>query len=138
MLKTAVILLMLHIFVAPLQAADRAEGYVYLRIFGDVSVLPSGCVFDVSTIAHGASFVCERGRVVVGNYAELGPDFLHYVQENVIGSVDRCGLSMVTFGKDGASPVFVYNKLEFLISTAPPEVLEQFMAVLCSSRNTAE
>jgi hypothetical protein len=75
---------------------------------------------------------------VVGNYAELGPDFLHYVQENVIGSVDRCGLSMVTFGKDGASPVFVYNKLEFLISTAPPEVLEQFMAVLCSSRNTAE
>jgi len=135
--RIALVLLMLHIFVVPLHAAEKVEGYVYLRIFDAVTVLPSECIFDVSTVAHGASFVCAGGRVVVGNHAELGPDFLQYVRESAIGSLDKCGVSMVTFGKDGTHQVLVYNENDFLISSAPPEVLELFMEVLCSSQNTA-
>jgi hypothetical protein len=137
MLRTATILMMLHILAGPLQAADNVGGYVYLRIFGAVTVLPTECAFDVSTIAHGASFVCERGRVIVGDYRELGPDFHQYVQGHLIGKVERCGVSMVTFGKDNAHSVLVYDKNEFLISTVSPEILELFMMVLCTSR-TAE
>lgn len=135
-LRIATILMMSHILAASLHAADSVEKYIYLRIFGAVTVLPTECVFDVSTISHGASFLCESGRVIVGDYRELGPDFQQYVQENLIGKVDRCGVSMMTFGKKNSPSVLVYDKKEYLISTASPEILELFMMVLCTSRTT--
>lgn len=111
--------------------ADDEGDYLYMHIFGGVIALPSECYFDVASIGTDASFVCDRGRVVVGKYSSLKEEFVTYVDSNLIEKRERCGLSVQTFGEDGAYPVFVHDGREFLVSSAPSQYLEQALEVFC-------
>jgi len=109
----------------------------YIEVFGGMLVLPPGYAFDTGLYkkTKEASFwryLKPSGRVLVGPYSDLKPEFLAYVRQHKTTESHSCNMRVI-HGVDGiASFTLFHSTNDYMFFTGiPEEDIAYAVRVLC-------